>query len=58
MVNAGPPLVLTSNPLNAGSIYMWDPNLVSTVPADGLAPNGARPSAGTMLITKFHMFPS
>ena len=56
MVNAGPRLVLTSNPLNAGSIYTWDPSFVSIVPADGLAPNGARPSAGTVLITKLHMF--
>ena len=29
---------------------MPDPNLVITVPADGLAPNGARPSADTALI--------
>ena len=30
-------------------------NLVITVPADGLAPNGARPTAGTVLITKLVM---
>ena len=40
--------------------YYWfllyiGPYLVITVPADGLAPNGARPSAGTVLITKWYM---
>ena len=28
-------------------------NLVITVPSDGLAPNGARPSEGTVLTTKW-----
>ena len=32
------------------------PNLVIIVPADALAPNGARPSAGTLLTTKLHKF--
>ena len=31
-----------------------DPTLVITEPADGLAPNGARPFAGTVLIGKFN----
>ena len=31
-------------------------NLVITVPADALAPNGARPSAGTVLTEKLAMF--
>ena len=31
------------------------PNLVIIMPADALAPNGARPSAGTVLITKLDM---
>ena len=35
----------------AGHIYIRDVNLVITVPADGLAPNGARPSAGKVLMT-------
>ena len=34
------------------------PNLVTTVPADGLAPGGARPSAGTVLTEKLHWFSS
>ena len=37
------------NPLNAGPVYIQDKNLVITVPADVLAPDGARPSAGTVL---------
>ena len=32
------------------------PDLVIIVPADDLAPKGARPSAGTALTTKFNMF--
>ena len=32
------------------------PNLAITVPADGLAPNCARPLANTMLTAKLHMF--
>ena len=31
---------------------IYDTSLVITVPADGLAPNGARPSAGTLVTTK------
>ena len=37
-------------------IYIWDMNLVITVPADVLAPNGARPSAGTVLTGDFNFF--
>ena len=37
-------------------ICIWNLNLVITVPADGLAPHSARPSAGTMLIKKLHIF--
>ena len=32
-------------------VYVWNLDLVTTVPADGLAPNGARPSAGIVLTT-------
>ena len=28
-------------------------DLITTLPADGLAPNGATPSAGKVMITKF-----
>ena len=35
--------------------YSQDFILVIIVPADGLAPTGARPSAGTMLTTKLHV---
>ena len=31
------------------SIYIWDQNYVITAPADGLAPSGARSSAGKVL---------
>ena len=33
------------------NVYVWNLDLVTTVPADGLAPNGARPSAGIVLTT-------
>ena len=39
------------NLFSAGSSYIWDLDFVITVSADGLAPNGARPSAGTVLAT-------
>ena len=32
-------------------MFIHDQNLLITVPADGLAPNGARPSAGTVITT-------
>ena len=44
------------NPWGACPMYIQDMNVVITVPADGLAPNGARPSAGTMLTTKLDMY--
>ena len=40
-----------------GTIFAKDPNLVITVTADVLAPNGARPSAVAMLIAKLDMSP-
>ena len=40
--------------LNAGPAYLRNPDFVITVPADGLAPEGARSSAGTVVITKLH----
>ena len=39
---------------NAGPVYLRNPDFVITVPADGLAPEGARSSAGTVVITKLH----
>ena len=39
------------NPSHANSIYKCALYLAITVPADGLAPNGARPSASTMMTT-------
>ena len=42
----------TLNSSSVSFIYVWHPKLASTAPADGLAPKGARPSAGTVL-TKF-----
>ena len=30
-------------------VHIWDLNLVIRVPADGLVPNGAMPSTGTVL---------
>ena len=44
-------MILGDNP-----VLIWDQYLVITVPADGLAPNGARPSAGTVLTIKLNMF--
>ena len=41
------------NLINDGHVYIHNLNLVITVPADALAPKGARPSAGTMLTTQF-----
>ena len=37
------------NPSSAGPVYMQDLNVIITVPADVLAPDGARPSAGTVM---------
>ena len=44
------------SPLSAGPGYIKFLILVTEVPADALAPNGARPSAGTWLTTKLCMF--
>ena len=41
------------NSLSASPLYKLHPNLVITVPADALAPNGARTSAGTVMSTDF-----
>ena len=46
------------NPASASPLYIWDPYVVSTVSADGPAPNGAGPSAGIVLTTKLDMFSS
>ena len=46
-----------SRPLWCHRNDIYDLILVITVPADGKAPNGARPSAGTVMTTKFlHCF--
>ena len=37
-------------------LYIWNPNSIITEPANGLAPIGARPSAGTVMITKIDIF--
>ena len=64
-------LITILNPSSSGSIYnvycyngmmyghenIWGENLVITLPADALAPYGARPSAGTVLTRKSHKFP-
>ena len=39
-------------------LHIWDQILVITVPADGLAPNGARPSAGAVLTATLDMLAS
>ena len=44
------------NPVSAGPVYIRNPNFVTNVPADGPAPNGARPSAGTVLNEALDMF--
>ena len=47
MVNKNPwPPQAFISPTSASPLYIWDPNLVITVPADGPAPLGAGPSAG------------
>ena len=37
-------------------MYMWERNLIITMPADVLAPNGARPSAVTVLSTESYIY--
>ena len=49
-----PPLIFSLS--SADATFVTDPNLVITLPADALAPNGARPSADTMLTEKLGMF--
>ena len=43
---------------NSGLLYIYilDRNLVITVPADGLAPDGAGPSVGTVMTTQVSLF--
>ena len=41
---------------SASSAHIQNSDLVITIPADGLAPNGARPSAGTVMTTKIDTF--
>ena len=47
-----------TNPASAGPVCILELNSVIIMPADGLAPNGARPLAGTMLTEKENMFSS
>ena len=44
------------NPLSINPVYIQDKNLVITAPADGLAPKGARPSAGTVVTENYTCF--
>ena len=44
------------NHLSAAYVHVRDPNEVSIVSADGLAPGGARPSADTALTIKSAKF--
>ena len=46
------------NPWSASAICMQDLNLVITVSADGLAPDSARPSAGTVMTRQVDMLAS
>ena len=39
-------------------VCMQDPNFIISVLADVLAPNGARPSAGTVMTVELYTFPS
>ena len=38
------------------TVCLRDPNLLITIPAYALAPDGARPSVGTLLSTKLGIF--
>ena len=42
--------------LKASPIYLQGPYFVIAVPADGLAPLGARPSAGTVMTEKLDIY--
>ena len=44
------------NLFSASPVYLNEPNIVSTVPADAIAPNSARPSAGIVLTDNSDMF--
>ena len=44
------------NYLSAGYVHVQDPNEVRALSADGLAPDGVRPSAGTALTIKSATF--
>ena len=44
------------NPLSTGPVYIIHQNLCTTVPADDLAPGGARASAGTALALRYMRF--
>ena len=46
------------NPSNAGPEYVQDPNLVSSVPADALAPSNAGWSVAQYWLRKLYKFPS
>ena len=41
---------------SAGPVYIRDPHPIIAVPADVLAPNGARPSAGTVMTGQLNIF--
>ena len=44
--------------LSGGSLlYIQDPHFVIIIPADALAPNRARPSAGTLMTTQLTHWP-
>ena len=42
-------------PLTDDSLCIWDPHFINTVPADVLAPNGARTSPDTVLIASISL---
>ena len=49
--------LFVTNPVSANPVYTGA-NFVTTVPADGLAPDSARPSAGPALNEELNMFTS
>ena len=49
-------MVHVINALSAGLVYIRHWSLIINVSANVLAPNGARPSADTVMITKWDMF--
>ena len=46
----------TSEPWSAGPVCIWNVKFVINLLADGLAPNGARPSAGITLTDKLYTY--